>query len=51
MVGVKLRVATISARPVQVKAIEAEYLLAWGTTMHLHGGLLHALVAANVEPV
>ena len=51
MVGIKLRVTTIGARPVQVEAIEAEYLLAWGTAMHLHGGLLHALVAADVKPV
>ena len=49
VVGVELRISSVGAGPVQIETIEAEQLLAGSASMHLHCGLLVALVSADVD--
>ena len=49
VIRVELGKAAIRAGPIQVETIETEDLLSWCTAVHLHGGLLVALVSADVN--
>src|SRR5437588_9873496 len=51
MICVELGITSVGSRPVQVEAVETEHLLPRRAPMHLHGGLLHALIATNIKPV
>ncbi len=49
MIGVELRVPTARAGPIQIQTIKAVDLLGLSAAVHLHGGLLVAVVAGNVK--
>ena len=49
MVGVELRITAIRAGPVQIQAVIAIDLLRGRAAMDLHGGLLIAIVARDIE--
>ncbi len=47
--GVELGVTSIEAGPIQIQTIEAVNLLCRGAAMHLHDGLLVAIVAGDIK--
>ena len=49
VVGIKLCVTAVCARPVQVQTVIAINLLCLRASMDLHGGLLVAVIASDIE--
>ena len=49
MIGVELGVTSIEPRPIQIQAIETVDLLSRRAAMHLHQGLLVAVVPGDIK--